>query len=74
MLANTDSQATDQVDKQNQQACNGVTTDKFGGTVHGAEEVRLLCQLGTAGFGGFLVDHAGIEVGVNGHLFARHGV
>ena len=74
VLANANGQAADQVDEQNQQAGNGVTADEFGGTVHGAEEVRLLRQLSAAGFGGFLVDHAGIEVGVDGHLLAGHGV
>ena len=39
MLANANGQATHQIDHQNQQAGNRVTTHKFGRTVHGAEEI-----------------------------------
>ena len=74
MLGHTDDQTTDQVDQQNQQAGHGVTAHEFGGTVHRTEEVRFLGQLSTALFGGLLVNDAGVQVGVDGHLFTRHGV
>ena len=74
MLEDADGQPTDQIDHQNQQACDRVTADEFGRTVHGAEEVRFLRQLFAALFGGFLVNHAGVQVSVNRHLFTRHGV
>ena len=57
--------ATDQVDEQNQQAGDGVAADEFGSTVHGTEEVGFLGKLFAAFFGGFLINHASIQVGVN---------
>ena len=74
MLKHTDGQAADQVDQQNQQTGDGVAADKFGGTVHGTEEVRLLRQFFTAFFGGGLIDHTGVQISVNRHLFTRHGI
>ncbi len=46
----------------------------FDGTVHGAVEVGLLRHLGTALAGAFLVDQAGVQVGVDGHLLAGHRI
>ena len=74
MLPHADSQATNQIDKQNQDARYRVAADKFGSTVHGAEEIGLLPQFGAPSFGGFLVDDPGVQIGVNRHLLARHGV
>ena len=74
VLGDTDDQTTDQVDQQNQQAGHGVAAHEFRGTVHGAEKVGFLGQFGTAFFGGLLVDHAGIQVGIDRHLLAWHGV
>ncbi len=74
MLSHTDGEATNQVDDQNQQASDRVTGYEFGSTVHGAEEVRLLREFFAAFLGGFLVNHASIQVSVNRHLFSRHGV
>mgnify|MGYP006193663819 CR=1 FL=1 len=50
-------------DDQDQQASDGIATDEFGSTVHRAEKVRFLAQLFAALFGGFLVDHASVQVG-----------
>ena len=74
MLSHADSQTTNQVDKQNQDARYRVAADKFGSTVHGAKEIGLLPQFGAPCFGGFLVDHASIQIGVNRHLLTRHGI
>ena len=74
MLTNANRQAAHDVDDQNQEAGHGVTAHELGSTVHGAEEIRLLSQLFTTFFGGFLVDHTGIQVGVDRHLLAGHGI
>ena len=74
VLGDTDDQTTDQVDQQNQQTGHGVTAHEFRGAVHRTEEVRFLGQFGAAFFGGLLVDHAGVQVGVDRHLFAWHGI
>ena len=67
-------QTAHQVDDQNQNARHGVAAYKLRGTIHGAEEVGLLCHLGPALLGFFLLDQAGIQVGINGHLLAGHGI
>ena len=74
VLPDANRQTTHDVDDQNQQACHGVTADEFGSTVHGAEEIRLLGQLFPAFFGGFLIDHTRVQIGIDRHLLARHGV
>ena len=74
MLGHADDETAHDSDKQNQQTRDRIAAHKFGGTVHGAKKVGLFTHLGTAAFGFFFVDEAGIHVGVNGHLFARHGV
>lgn len=74
MLEDTDRHAADQVDKQNQQAGNGVAAHELAGAVHGAVELGLLGHFRAAGLGLVLVDQAGVEVGVDRHLLAGHGV
>ena len=53
---------------------DGVAADELAGAVHGAEEVGLLRDLPAAALGFLLVDHAGVQVGVDGHLLAGHSV
>ncbi|MND85265.1 hypothetical protein D3C80_771840 [compost metagenome] len=74
MLQHADQHAADQVDEQDQQAGDGVTANELAGTVHRTVELGLLRHLGTAVLGLGLVDQAGVEVGVDGHLLAGHGV
>ena len=74
MLDHADGHATDEVDEEDQQAGDGVTADELAGTVHGAVEVGFLGHFGAALLRLALLDQAGIEVGVDGHLLAGHGV
>ncbi|MNZ55842.1 hypothetical protein D3C78_737780 [compost metagenome] len=74
VLEHADGHAADQVDEQDQQAGDGVTANKLAGTVHRTVELGLPRHFGTACLGLGLVDQAGVEVGVNGHLLAGHGV
>ncbi len=74
VLKDTDQHAADEVDEQNQQASNCVTAYKLAGTVHGTVELGLLGHFGTTALGFRLVDEAGVEVGVDGHLLAGHRV
>ena len=73
-MKNSDDKAGTDVDQGDDDAGNGIAADKFRGTVHGSVEIGLVGDLFTAPAGGVLVDQAGIEIGVNGHLLARHGV
>ena len=62
------------VDEDDQQAGDGIAAHELARAVHGAVEVRLRADLGAPGDGFLLVDDAGVEVGVDGHLLAGHGV
>ncbi len=62
------------VDGGDDDAGNGVPTHKLGCTVHGAVKSAFLFQLLALDAGGALVDRAGGQVRVNGHLLARNGV
>ena len=73
-LDDADAQAADDVDQDNHDAGDGVAADELAGAVHGAEEVGLLRNLLPAALGLAIVDHAGVQVGVDGHLLARHAV
>ena len=74
MLGDAHHHAAQNVDEQNDQARDRVALHEFGRTVHGAKEVGLLGDLFAALLGGVLVDHAGVQVGINRHLFAGHGI
>ena len=74
MLEDADQHAADQVDEENQQAGNGVAADELAGAVHGAVEVRFHADLGAPGDGLLLGDDAGVQVRVDGHLLAGHGI
>ena len=65
MLADANGQTTEEINQQNQQAGDSIAADKLGRAVHGSKKIRLLGQLGAPGFGGFLVNHPGIEVSIN---------
>ncbi len=74
VLQDTDQHAADQVDEQNQQTGNRIAAHEFTGTVHGTVELGFLGDFGTAALGFRLIDEAGVEVGVDRHLFAGHRV
>ncbi len=74
VLQDTDQHAADQVDEQNQQTGNRIAAHEFTGTVHGTVELGFLGDFGTAALGFRLINEAGVEVGVDRHLFAGHRV
>ncbi|MNH01918.1 hypothetical protein D3C79_611430 [compost metagenome] len=74
VLQHADQHAADEVDEQDQQAGDGIAAHELAGTVHRAVELGLLGHLGAARLGLGLVDQAGVEVGVDRHLLAGHGV
>ena len=55
-------------------AGDGVAAHELAGTVHGAEEIGLARDVRAAALGLLLVDQAGRQVGVDGHLPAGHAV
>ena len=74
MLEDTDGEAANQVDDQHQQAGDGIPSHELGGPVHGAVEVGLSGDLLPTGPGLVLIQRAGVEIGIDGHLLARHGI
>ncbi len=74
VLHHADDEAADDVDEEDHDAGDGIPLHEFGGTVHGAVEVRFLSHVLTALLGLFLVDETGVQVRIDGHLLAGHGV
>ena len=74
MRDHANDQAANQVEEHNQNARNCVAPNKLRGAVHRAKEVCLLGYLGPPLLGFVLLNEAGIEVGVDGHLLSGHGI
>ena len=74
VLQDTNNDPTDDVDECNQQARYRVSAHKLGCAVHCPEKGRFILKTLTTGFCLFLVNQTRIEIGINRHLFARHGI
>ncbi len=74
MLHHADHQAADDVDEHDDDAGDGIAAHELGGTVHRAVEVGFLRDLGAAFARHVFADQAGIQVGIDGHLLARHRI
>jgi hypothetical protein len=74
LLEYADDKSAQDIDNRDDDAGDGITADEFAGTVHSSVKVGLLGDFLAAALGFLLVDDAGIEVGVDGHLPARHAV
>jgi hypothetical protein len=74
LLGDADDDAAEQVDHRDEDGGHGVALDELRGAVHRAVEVRLAGDLGTALARLLVGDLAGVEIGVDRHLLARHGV
>ena len=74
VLQGANGKATNNVDKQNENARYRVTANKLGRAVHCPVELRL----GSDAFPTLncllLGNQAGIEIGIDGHLLAGHGI
>ena len=73
-LEHAHAHAAQQVDGHDQHAGHGVALDELGCTVHGAVEVGLARDLLAPAAGLLVGDLAGVQVGVDRHLLARHAV
>ena len=74
VLHHADDQAAHQVDDQNQDAGNGIAPHELGRTVHRTVEIGFAAHFLPAATGLGLVDLAGVEIGIDGHLLAGHGI
>ncbi len=73
-LDHADDQAADDIDQRDEDAGDGVAADELAGTVHRSEKVGLPGDFLTAALGLVFVDDAGVQIGVDRHLAARHAV
>ena len=74
MLENTDEQAANDVDQHDQDTGYRVAANELRCAVHRTKELRFLGDRRAAFACLVLADQAGVEVCVNRHLLARHGV
>ena len=74
MTGDADDDAAENIDRENDQAGDGVAAHELRGAVHRAEERALLLEFAAAGLRLLVVDEAGGEIGVDGHLLAGNGV
>ena len=73
-LHHADEQPAEHVDGRDDDARDGVAADELAGTVHRPVKVGLARHVLAALPGLLLVDRAGVQVGVDRHLLARHRV
>ncbi len=71
---NPDTETAKDIDRHDDQRSDGLAADKFAGTIHGPVKLCLPRDLFAAALGFFLVDQAGVQIRVDGHLLARHGI
>ncbi|EKW18364.1 hypothetical protein EC930056_0405 [Escherichia coli 93.0056] len=69
-----DTDAADQVNRQNHHPGDGIPAHKLRCPVHRAVEIGLTGNIFTPGLRLCLVDQSGVKIGVNRHLFAGHRI
>ena len=74
LLQYADDHSADDVDQHDQKTGDGVAAHEFRGAVHRAEEAGLVLQILASSPRFLLVDQAGGEIGIDGHLLAGHGI
>ena len=74
VLEDANQESGDDVDGRDQNGGQRVALTEAGGAVHRAVEFGFVRNLFAAGAGLLFIDQAGIQVGVDGHLLAGHGV
>ena len=74
VLNHSNNQAANNVDEQNENPSDGVSSDKFTRTIHGPIEICLARNIGSSPARFVLRDHASIHICVDGHLLTGHRV
>ena len=69
-----DGEAADDVDQHDDDAGDGVAADKLAGAVHGTVEIGFAWRLGAAVRASGSSIRSGVQVRVDGHLLAGHGI
>ena len=74
MPGDADHDAAEDVDAQDDQARDRVAAHELGGAVHRSEECALFLEFAAAQLRRLVVDQAGRQIGVDGHLLAGNRV
>ena len=74
ILEHADGEAADDIDEGDDDAGDGVAADELAGTVHGAVEFGLLGELRRRARASFSSINAGVQIGIDAHLLAGHGI
>src|SRR5262249_24745206 len=74
VLQLADGNATDDVNEDDDDAGDSIAADKFRSTVHGPVELGFASDIRAATFGFVFFNDAGVEVSIDRHLLAGHGV
>ena len=74
MIDHAQEQAAADIDQQDDDAGDGIAANEPARPIHGPEEVRLAINLIAAPVGLVLVDQAGMQVGIDGHLPPRQPI
>ena len=73
-LQNADRETANDVDERDDDARNGISADELRSSVHRAVEVGFLLDLHATGRRGDFVDDAGVQLGIDGHLFTGQSI
>ena len=74
LLDDTDDQSADDVDENDNDSGDRIAPDELACAVHCPVEVGFPFDLAPAPAGLRIGDQAGVQVGIDAHLLARHGV
>ena len=74
LLSHADDETRDDIDRRNQQSRDGVSAYEFRRAVHRSVEVRFLLNFLATAASVRVADDPGVQVRVDGHLLARHGI
>ena len=74
MLEDPDDEPRKDIDKDDDDARDGIASNELRGTIHGTVEVSFLLDLLPATLRFCLGNQTGVQVGIDAHLLARHRV
>ena len=73
-LGHADGKTAHDIDHGDDHRRHGITSNKLRSTVHGSVKVGFLLHLTPAGPRLLFIDNPSAQLGIDGHLLARHGV
>ncbi len=74
MIGHPDHDAADEIERDDDECGNRIALDEFSGAVHRSVKIRFALHQFAFGTRAFGIEDAGVNVGVDRHLFSRHSV